>query len=278
MDPIFSRLGLAARRKLLRLAKKSRFLSREIFFLYFEESRPVRNMLGYERLASLKDTHEGLPGFVVGNGPSLSKSQLQRLSGQIWLGANFISLARKSFRSPSLPLPSYWSVADTLVWSKMGVSEQEKFSEVFLSGHLDPRRATVPANVIRPLGTADGSVQTFSTNLCAGFYLGSSVSYLNLQLAAHLGLSPIYLLGMDHRYDEPPGSSRLIRVRKEINHFDSTYRKPGEIVMRSNAAAMNLAFQSAAAWSKQSGVPIVNLTPDSNLDVFPKGVIEDVLK
>ena len=53
----------------------------------------LRASLNYQKLAALKDKHQGKRAFIIGNGSSLRISDLDRLTGEITFACNKIYLA-----------------------------------------------------------------------------------------------------------------------------------------------------------------------------------------
>lgn len=274
-SPIFSRRGSFLRRLLLGIAKKTP-ISREIFFIYMEESGPLRLRLGREYLEEIRNLYRGRRGFIVGNGPSLRPEILDSLVGEISIASNMIHLAFEDtpFR------PTFFTVADVKVWDKLGPADLRHYDRIILSGALDPRRTNKPVSVIPQLSAVleEGSQYPFSVDLLEGAYNGYTVSYLNLQLAYYLGLNPVYLVGFDHRYQQKPGKSRLVRELTGENHFSQRYRTPGEVVFRAPLDKMTRAFEAAQVFAKRNDWRIVNLTPGSSLEVFEKHHFEDVIQ
>lgn len=274
-SPIFSKAGNFLRRILLRIAKKTP-ISREIFFIYMEESRPLRLRLGREYLEEIRNSYKGRRGFIVGNGPSLTPEILDSLLGEISIASNMIHLAFED----TLFRPTFFTVADTKVWDKLSPLDLSNYERIILSSALDPRRTDKPVTVIPQLSAVldEGLQYPFSANLVEGAYNGYTVSYLNLQLAYHLGLNPVYLVGMDHRYRQKPGTSRLVRESTGENHFSPRYRKPGEVVFRAPLDKMTRAFEAAEVFAKDNDWRIVNLTPGSSLKVFERDQFEAVIQ
>ena len=70
---------------------------------------------------------------------------------------------------------------------------------------------------------------TFSNDVSIGVYGGYSVTFENLQLAVHMGLNPIYLIGCDHYYQDEPevDPHTRIEVGVEANHFISRLQSRG---------------------------------------------------
>ena len=73
-----------------------------------EEQHAKRND---ERLLALKDIHRGKRGFIIGNGPSLTVADLEKLKNEITFASNRIYLAfdETNWR------PTYYNMCDVVV-------------------------------------------------------------------------------------------------------------------------------------------------------------------
>lgn len=202
--------------------------------------------------------HEGETALIVGNGPSLDKTPLHKL------GEKYISFgANKIFNYPFTP--TYYSVIDKLMLEDclpLQVSARATFA---------PLGADVPDAVGLPLAIAP----KFSTDLRRVVYMGGTVTFVNLQLAAWMGFRRVLLVGIDHRY---PGAGRGVPGEpfeasgKDADHFrgknDVDYFEPGKTYNRPELDVVaSLIYPLALPHFER----IVNLTPDTALDVFEKG-------
>ena len=226
-----------------------------------------------------RDRFKGRIGFVLGNGPSLPVDRLELLSEHITLAANRIDLA-----FGSTPWRSrFVSIIDPQVAGRMAPHIARNHRRVFVGPEIAVPMPGCRQISWRHLGrpTVDpvGDDIMFSSDVSKGLYAGYSVTYANLQIAAHFGLDPIILLGCDHRYEGEVGANprSVIRAGKDQNHFDERYRLEGELVRPAPLSLMTIAFRHARAWADSTGCRILNATPGSKLDVFERASLTDVL-
>jgi hypothetical protein len=218
---------------------------------------------------SIRNSLAGRRGFVIGNGPSLRIEDLSRLQGDICLAANKIFLAypQTSWR------PQYYCVADPILWQKVCPEVHRHVATVHVPEYLLPAKCKCDVRAYRSLGNAGekGDVG-FSDDLTVGAYGGHTVTYDNLQLAAHLGLNPIYLIGCDHYYagEKDVGANITVVTGEDKNHFIAGYRQPGEVVNPAPIFEMNRAFSCAAAFCGSGSLNIYNATRGGHLDAFPR--------
>lgn len=246
---------------------------------YVEAMACINETRSTPRLAAIKNLHKGRRGFVIGNGPSLNMRDLTKLKNEVTIAANkiYLSFSETEWR------PQYVTVCDSLVWKKIKHSLHNHYDTVFVPSTFDTTECLADCISYRYLGNsvkADGSANSdaFSTDLAIGAYGGYSVTYDNLQLAVHLGLNPIYLLGCDHYYAGETCKTPDVPVSaNSINHFSSEYRTAGEQVNPAPINLMTTAYAIASEFTSKHGVSIVNATRGGHLDVFERADLDAVL-
>jgi hypothetical protein len=228
--------------------------------------------------ASLAGKYRGRAGFVIGNGPSLTTDDLTKICGQVSIASNKIYLAfdETPWR------PNIYTIVDLLVWEKLKDDILKKIALVHIPSYLEHD----PSPRIKEWQFLGVNLESytepfcFSDNVVSGLYGGHTVTYENIQIAAHLGLNPIYLIGCDHYYagedgDYSPGDN-VIATSK--NHFHPDYRKPGETVRVAPINEMNLAYEAAALYCKSNEINIYNATRGGNLEAFERRDLDEVLE
>jgi len=268
------------------------------------------------------DRHKDRRCFVVGNGPSLNDVDMTLLKNEITLGANRCYLGYEKWGFPF----TYWGIADMLqieeCWKEYADNIPAETPKFYPFEYL-PFLSSVngcPVNAT----TKHMEFPKFSDS-CDRIHLGSTVTYLLLQIAAVMGCNPIVLVGVDHRYplkkgvgERPPLTERILgtsrrwlerrldgtlihefvrtyyRVRAESRptrrqsgpkesvywrdrdttqptHFDPRYTQGGERRFRVPVPRWaDRQFRLAARWAEEKGVRILNATPNSALEAFPK--------
>lgn len=227
-----------------------------------------------EYFDSIKGTHAGRRGFVIGNGPSLHVNDLSRLksSSEICLASNKIYLAYPN----TAWRPDYYAIADIIMWKKVRSELHHYASSVFLPDTFGAGPSQCRIYHWHCLGLAGDSGTSatpphFSGNIAAGIFDGCSVTYHLLQLAVHLGLNPIFLIGCDHYYSGESGTERDTPVPASgQNHFISDYRTAGELVNPAPIDLMTRAYKHALMYAQQENTRIVNATRGGKLEVFPR--------
>jgi hypothetical protein len=211
----------------------------------------------------------GRRGFVIGNGPSLQIGDLERIADDVTIASNKCYLAFPLTRWR----PTFLTCSDKLLWQKISLELSGKVDRVHVLSSIDVSGSPVEAVIFRHLGGHRSDPVGFSFDTSRGHYAGRTVTYHNLQLAVHLGLDPIYMIGCDHYYqgeEQHPDKDKPIMHRGQRNHFIDGYRQPGEKVNAAPISEMTAAFQVAARACAARGIRIFNATRGGYLEAFPR--------
>lgn len=275
---------------MLSLFERLKFLSFYYFsnFLFvrlprfFNLSNPDKFRMTWEHLK--KDLHKKDCGefLIIGNGPSLNIEDLESLSSLTSIASNKIFL----FFEQSNWRPTFLTICDTLLSYKLRFSDFGGSSHIlcssdtyYLLSKLKERR--VPWRSISLDSAWKRYVEegNFSPDpIENGFYEGFSITNQNIQLAIWLGARKIYLIGVDHFYDEEKhitAGSKLTHLHQ--NHFSPNYRTPGEIVNNAPVAKMEDAYEKTRRIAESHGVEVINISRKTGLKIFSKMKIEELI-
>ena len=227
---------------------------------------------------SLKDKYKGRRGFVIGNGPSLRVSDLDMLVNEITIASNKIYLAFDQVQWR----PTVYTIVDRLVWDKTYAQLAAHGLFPTITSYLPTK--PIPHHRAHYLGNAvdlflQGEGYSFSTDMARGLFGGYTVTFENLQIAFHLGVDPIYLVGCDHYYqgeDQDVIPESPVLANTTANHFVPNYRELGERVNPAPIRKMTVAYEIAARVAKKTGRSICNASRYSYLEVFPRSEFEDL--
>ena len=241
----------------------------------------VKTIPGHQsRLADLWQTKKGQPCFILGNGPSLNKMDLSPLKDQITIGFNglyklfpewgwhtnylvFEDIEQTEIRGPEIP-------------AIRGPQKLAAIYNAYAFAHCDDLLYMncryidrVYWRTLRPM---------FSVDFANIVYLGSTVTYIGLQLAFHLGCSPVYVIGVDHNYGKlpelfPPGKIEITAENIDLVrqcHFSENYYKIGDVIGVPNVEAQEDFYRHARKVYEQHGRKVFNAGVDSKLDVFER--------
>lgn len=232
--------------------------------------------------------------FLIGNGPSLNKIDMSKLSKETTFccNASYLGFEKWGFS------PTYWAFGDRL--------QVERY--------YDEYEANLPNEIIKffpfeylPILNFENSCPfnlqwnfkpdekqpNFSTSANV-IYLGHSMIYIMLQLACIIGYKEIILVGVDNNYDLAQPSlwskvkSRLMEIKdskpktwnasqsKSPTHFVDKYTSNNKQFIPPRPIEANKAHEYAASFCKQIGVSVKNATPDTNLECYEKVTFSDL--
>ncbi|MGI3170748.1 hypothetical protein ACRARG_16480 [Pseudooceanicola sp. C21-150M6] len=234
-------------------------------------------------LSLLRNRHQGTRVYIVGNGPSLDMSDLDRMSGEVSFASNKIFLAydQTSWR------PTYYSVEDHLVLRNSmeqihALQDSIKIFPEHMRNHGYHAADTVFMPLIPPKSfdepLSDPDFPGFSRDLSHGVHWGSTIVYTQIQLALFMGAAEIVLIGVDHSYRLPDTKrGNTYKYDGEINHFHPEYRAEGEVWHKPNLDVLEVSYQRARDICDAAGVRIVNASRKTELTVFDRASLDDLL-
>lgn len=228
----------------------------------------------FERVCAIEkfhNLHAGQRAFVIGNGPSLKRTDPRRIRDAVTFGCNSIFLLNE-FE------PTYYCVEDhicaedrcqqinALPWSK------------FLAGDL--RRWLTNGHFFN--GHRAAEIDTFNTDFAAGIQVGASVAFTMMQLAFYMGCDPVYLIGLDHSYDvssfrKEAGTTVLTATGHDVNHFDARCIANGLRSNYPNMARMEKAYGLSRETFTRYGRQIYNATAGGRLETFDRLDFETIV-
>ena len=228
------------------------------------------------QLASLRNIHKGQRAWIIGNGPSLTKLDLSLLKDEITFGVNGIWLLFDELGWK----PKYYTVEDRFVAEDDAkvINEIHGPVKVFpedLSDILKPDNNSIYVTFCR--GYYPGFPK-FSEHCDEIIYWGGTVTYMNMQLAHHMGCNPIYLIGMDMDYDVPDyrEGNEILSREPDVNHFHPDYFGPGKRWHFPNVEQMIMCLEHAGQFLAKKNVAVFNATHGGKLESFPRVRYEEV--
>jgi hypothetical protein len=234
-------------------------------------ARGVCLTVSEKRFLSLTDKYKGRRAFIIGNGPSLHGTDLRLLKDEITIGCNglFLMFDGMGF------LPTFYTVEDNLVAEDRAdrinnIRGTTKIIPYDLRYRIKPDGDTVYVNFVRRYA----GFPRFSTCGESVIYWGGTVTYLNMQLAYHLGISTAYLVGMDHNYVVPKADNRdgsvITSKTPDGNHFHPDYFGPGYRYHDPRVDRMEEGYKTAREYFEKDNRNIFNATSGGRLEVFKR--------
>ena len=240
---------------------------------------PDNDFREWNRLCNL---YWGKSGFVIGNGPSLRIEDLDQLIDQITIASNRIYLAYDKTEFRPTMLTSIDAILAENSVEELRALQGKKYFADSLRDTLEPMPDAIYWKA--ESGAIGNSMRRkFSPDARNCIYAGHTITYNNLQIAYHLGLRTVYLIGMDFSFTLPVRRknheyAQALISEGEVNHFLPNYRKPGELWSMPDLKRQEAALISAKEYYESHGRRVLNATRGGKLEVFPRVDLDKVLK
>jgi len=217
------------------------------------------------QLETWRDRYQGQRCFVVGNGPSLRKTDLSQLDGEFTFGMNRIYLAFEEYNFTTSCLVS----VNDLVLEQC---HQE------INALSIPRFVTWRARQFFKAGESTMFLDTdytppedFNGDATGRLFEGFTVTYVCLQLAYFMGFSKAILIGVDHNFTtQGPANAMVTSEGDDPNHFSAQYFGKGFRWQLPDLEGSERAYRLAKAAYEADGRQILDATVGGKLDIFPK--------
>jgi hypothetical protein len=229
-----------------------------------------------KKLLTIKNSCEGRRCFIVGNGPSLTTGDLDKIADEDSFGVNriFQMYDRTKWR------PTYYCCFDKDAWiqCKTFFEKNEVESKLFLESEFKTEKIKsfdnmyifygVPLFMLNREKIKQIPNISFAENLEKGLYVLRTVTAYAIQLAIYMGYKEIYLLGADCNYSDDPKKNypkeleeKYTPVKYEIAYDNLMY-----------------SYAFVKEYADKHNVNVYNVTCGGRLELFPRLTIDEVLK
>jgi hypothetical protein len=257
----------------LKKEKEKEFLAKHIDY----------NLNNY-RLIRYKNKHLNSRCFIIGNGPSLTANDLEKIKGEFSFGCNKIY---KIFKDTSWR-PTYLFIEDSLAYKNSFNDIKSINCPKFVSDiALDYSSLPLVKNGIKFFDNINywdlyPEYPPLTVDLTKELFSAYNVGYQMINTAIYMGFKEIYLLGMDFTYDfsitegiqvkQSDGTVRemFIMKKNDTNHFTNDYIEIGEHLYDTDTKYAKKAFELLENRSKELNIKIYNATRGGQLDVFER--------
>ena len=226
------------------------------------------------KICTLKGSAKVKRCFIIGNGPSLKGSDLNRLISEKTFASNRIY---EIFDATDWRPDFYFAIdRDFLRESKAKLSEvKPKLGLMFLSYEVCRQENILFENLIRILyGGTQVTINPWndknahiSEDASHYFSVGHTVTFAAIQMAIYMGFTEIYLLGCDFNYASVRDKNgRISRDNSVVDYFSGTTYSSSEL----NYYSTLYAYEQAKAYCDSHDIKIYNATRGGKLEVFPR--------
>jgi hypothetical protein len=221
-------------------------------------------------LKKFKNKHLNMRCFIIGNGPSLNVSDLEKLKKEITFAFNriYYIFDKTDWR------PTYYCSEDdkTIFKSKEEINNLKIENKFFpVNFPWDYKIHFKNANhYIFKYGDRMTEPK-FSEDIVKGIYWGNTVAYTAIQLAVYMGIKEIYLLGVDHNFKKMVNDKgEIIIDNKAKDYFSEKYNADKEDLYIPNVEVSTRAFTAAKKYADDHNIKIYNATGGGKLEVFER--------
>ncbi|MDH3943856.1 MAG: hypothetical protein OEV06_07190 [Anaerolineae bacterium] len=216
------------------------------------------------QLDALKDVHRGERCFILGNGPSLAKTDISLLKDEFTVGMNRVYLAFPDWGFPT----SYFLSVNDLVIEQCAADILALPVPKFLSWR-SRRFLPSPSEAIFLHTTYTGL--GFTRDARKRLWEGATVTYIALQLAFHMGFETAILIGVDHSFkSQGQPNTTVTSSGDDPDHFDPSYFGSGFRWQLPDLEMSERAYHKAREAYRSAGRRVLDATIAGQLQVFPK--------
>lgn len=242
-----------------------------------QDFQSIPRLVGYKdkRFLPLKSYNNKFKGkrvFITCTGPSLTIADLELLKDEYVFGMNSICLIHDKTEWK----PDFYGIQDVAVFEKVKEKLLSTDNGIVFAPYGYRKMYGTPENWIywHMCGSYHIYELIYGPKFFAKFYAdsyvkvydGYSITYSILQLAMYMGFEEIYLLGADCNY--------LGKQQHFIEH--GSYEKPEKIAGVGDR--LMVSYAAAKKYADAHAIKIYNATRGGCLELFPRMVLEDVLK
>jgi hypothetical protein len=219
------------------------------------------------RLGSLAGKHSGERCFVVANGPSLQKTNLEHLAGETTFGLNriYLHFEASGFR------PTYFVAMNELILEQFADEIAELGMPKFLNWN---RRSCIEREHedLYFLKSRMSIKDSFQYDLTRSLVVGATVTFVALQLAYYMGFREVILVGLDHKYQEKgiPSKTERRTSERDESHFHPNYFPKGSRWQLPDLLRAEIDFQLARGAFERDGRRVLDATIGGMCTVFEK--------
>ena len=225
----------------------------------------------YRQMKKLHNTHVGESCFVIGNGPSLTAEDLNTIAGN-----NIDSFAMNRIYKifpqtdwrPTYYINTDWVLIRDVLDVVNTIPAKQKFFPIH---HLynESFRKQIKNKYIFFLGYSDEMPYSIDCSECLKGV--GTVTIASIQLAAHMGYRNIFLLGIDHNFDNIIDENGNTIINKGVrNYFVDDYDKDISNEVVHNLGNTTRRYNEVQEYFPKHGVNILNATRVTKLEAFPK--------
>lgn len=223
-----------------------------------------------EFLEGCQNKHKGETLYLLANGPSINKTNLNTLKGR-----NVMCMNRFYIKFKDLDFnPTYLVCIEETVLDQFS----DDFTKLEVPTFVNWRtRNKIPG--VHYLKESFNVSPFFQPDVTKPANTGGTVTFMCLQLAYYMGFEKVIILGMDHSFKET-GTAAKAEIRtqeKDESHFDPNYFPKGMKWVLPDLQKSEYSYHLADMYYKNANREIIDATIGGKCPIFTKGKIEELI-
>lgn len=221
-------------------------------------------------LTALKDKYRGERCFIIGNGPSLRKTDISKLENEYTFGMNRIYLAFEEWGFQTSFLVSVNDLVIEQCVDDFLALDMPRFFSWRSHKYFLPSTNTQAVNLPTFLYTTYDGIK-FAKDMRNRVWEGATVTNICLQLAYYLGFEQVILIGVDHSFaSKGVANTTVISDGDDPNHFDPHYFGKGFRWQLPDLDMSEIAYSLAKKTYEENNREILDATIGGKLEIFDK--------
>lgn len=242
--------------------------------------KKYKNSEDSKYIKGLKDSCSGERCFIIGNGPSLSREDLDLLTSEKTFAFNRIyeMYPYTKWR------PTYYMVVDNSILQKWRFEDEralEAKTAVFLTHkkvvekYNNQKAYQVFQKDVAPIQKRKPIFKRVCEDVSQYISVAQSVTINAMEMAFYMGFKEIYLLGLDHDYAIEIDMRGKKYIDKNIKpHFEEDSDRGRYFSFKE---AMTIEYELCKKYADEHGIKIINVTRGGKLEVFERDCLAHVL-
>ncbi|GAB4375952.1 MAG: hypothetical protein Kow00121_22310 [Elainellaceae cyanobacterium] len=221
-------------------------------------------------ISGLRNQFLGERCFIIGNGPSLNKTDLTRLKNEFTFGLNriYLNYSNMGFE------PTFYCCVNPNVIKQFSEEIDSLNSIKFITN----RHPELFKNRSKTFFMQSTTEVRFNENLNdLRWHEGWTVTYCAMQVAFHLGFHEVILVGVDHYFKDSGEANKAVTATSaDINHFHPEYFGKGIVWQYPDLEHSEESYEVAKTVYARNGRHILDATIGGHLQIYPKVSFDDV--
>lgn len=221
------------------------------------------------KLKKFHNLYYGERCFLIANGPSLTKTNLNLLTNEITFGLNRIYLNYKNMNFK----PNFLVCINKLVLSQFAEDfKKEQMPKFF---NWESRKEYKNVEDVFFVGNGLKSKE-FSEDISRSITPAATVTYAALQIIFYMGFKEVIIVGMDHNFQfkGKPNESQKRDETIDANHFAPDYFPKGSKWETPDLSSSEYFYKIAREVFESDGRRIFDATINGKCDIFNKRELE----